>query len=37
MAYYESVLRLTLPPGQSAFLWGPRKAVVGQFEYLQVP
>lgn len=26
MAHYERILRLTLPPGQSAFLWGPRKA-----------
>ncbi len=26
MAHYERLLRLTLPPGQSAFLWGPRKA-----------
>lgn len=25
MAHYERSLRLTLPPGQSAFLWGPRK------------
>ena len=26
MAHYERALQLTLPPGQSAFLWGPRKA-----------
>ncbi len=26
MAHYRRALRLTLPPGQSAFLWGPRKA-----------
>ena len=26
MAHYERSLSLALPPGQSAFLWGPRKA-----------
>lgn len=26
MAHYERILSLALPPGQSAFLWGPRKS-----------